>query len=203
MRAAEQIGGEAPNVGVYVKRGHTPRTHDARGRWADILDYATGGVGTSESNGVPVPNPFTASGAVETVVRGKVREFVDSLVVCNMITMTYSGDDVGPVVDMLNAVTGWDFTGEEAIQMSMRVANLFRAFNIRHGMTLDGEEPSPRYGSAPVDGPYKGLSIMDHWKEMLDEYYKAMGWDRKSGKPLPQTLRSLGLEGVIPELWGK
>lgn len=203
MRAAQHIGGEAPNLGVYVKQGHTPRTHDARARWADILDYATGGVGTSESNSVPVPNPFTANGAVESVVRGKIREFVDSLVVCNMVTMSYSGDDVGHLVDMLNAVTGWDFTSEEAMRMSFRVANLFRAFNIRHGMTPDVEEPSPRYGSAPVDGPAKGMSIMPHWKEMLDEYYKVMGWDRKSGKPLPRTLRSLGLEAVIPDLWGK
>ena len=201
MRAAQHIGGEAPSMGVYVKNGHAPRTHDARSRWSDILDYAVGGVGINESNSVTVVNPFSAEGAAEVVVKGKIRNFVDSLVVCDIATMTYSGDDVGHLVDMLNAVTGWDFTEEEAVQMSLRVGNLFRAFNIRHGFTPELEEPSPRYGSAPVDGPIKGKSIMPHWKKMLDEYYKLMGWDRDSGKPLPQTLRNLGLEAVIPDIW--
>ncbi len=203
MRAAEKIGGEAPNMGVYVKKGHTPRGHDARARWSDILDYATGGVGTSESNPVTVLEPFSAEGAAEAVYRGKVREFVDSLVVCNIVTMTYLGEEVGHLVEMLNAVTGWDFTNEEAVQMSLRATNLFRAFNIRHGLTPELEEPSPRYGSAPVDGPVKGISIMPHWNQMLDKYYELMGWDRESGKPLPQTLKNLGLEAVIPDLWGE
>ena len=203
MRIAQHIGGEALSMGVYVKKGHGPRTHDARSRWSDILDYATGGVGTTESNSVTVVNPFSAEGAAESVVRGKIRNFVDSLVVCDIATMAYGGDDVGHLVDMLNAVTGWDFTKEEAVQMSLRVVNLFRAFNIKHGSTPEMEEPSPRYGSAPVDGPAKGMSIMPHWNKMLDEYYKLMGWDRDSGRPLPQTLRGLGLEAVIPDIWGE
>ena len=201
MRTAQHIGGEAINLGVYVKRGHAPRGHDARARWSDILDYATGGVSTSESNSGPVQNPFSSEGAAEVVYKGKIREFVDSLVVCDIATMTYSSYDVGHLIDMLNAVTGWDFTVEEAIEMSMRVANLFRVFNIRHGFTPEMEEPSPRYGSAPVDGPVKGKSVMPHWKKMLDEYYECMGWDRTSGKPLPDTLKSLGLEAVIDDIW--
>ena len=203
MRAAQQIGGEAPSMGVYVKKGHSPRGHDARARWSDILDYATGGVGTSESNSVTVAEPFSAEGAAEVVVRGKIREFVDSLVVCDIVTMSYAGDNIGHLIDVLNAVTGWGFTTEEAVQMSLRVTNLFRAFNIRHGITPEVEEPSPRYGSTPVDGPAKGTSIMPQWNKMLDEYYKLMGWDRKSGKPLPETLKDLGLEAVIPDMWGE
>ena len=201
MRAAEHIGGEAPKLGVYVKKGHAPRTHDARARWSDILDYATGSVGTSESNSGSVANPFSPEGAAEVVYKGKIREFVDSLVVCMLPTMTYSGYAVGHLVDLLNAVTGWDFTEEEALQMSLRVANLFRAFNIRHGITPEVEVPSPRYGSAPVDGPLKGKSIVPYWEKMLDEYYVRMGWDRTSGKPLPDTLRKLGLEEIIADIW--
>jgi aldehyde:ferredoxin oxidoreductase len=37
---------------------------------------------------------------------------------------------------------------------------------------------------------------------MLDEYYKHMGWDRKSGRPLVETLRKLGLEAEARDLWG-
>ena len=52
-----------------------------------------------------------------------------------------------------------------------------------------------------MDGPAKGRDIKVHWDDMLDTYYKHMGWDRKSGKPLPETLRSLGLEKESSDLW--
>jgi aldehyde:ferredoxin oxidoreductase len=37
---------------------------------------------------------------------------------------------------------------------------------------------------------------------MVREYYQRMGWDEKTGKPLIRTLKKLGLEDVIPDLWG-
>lgn len=201
MRAAEHIGGEAVSLGVYVRKGHGPRTHDARGRWSDILDYAVGGVGTSESNSVPLDEPFLPQNVALSVRKGKVREFVDSLVVCNIATMTYLGTDIKNLIQALNFITGWDYTEEEAMQMSLRVGNLLRVFNIRHGLTPDLEVPSARYGSAPVDGPVKGKSIMPKWEEILDEYYRIMGWDRSTGKPLPETLKKLGLESVLSDIW--
>jgi aldehyde:ferredoxin oxidoreductase len=201
MRAAEHIGGDALNLGVYVKKGHSPRTHDARARWGDILDYSTSGVGTSESNPLPSEEPFLPKNVARSVKEGKIREFVDSLVVCNLVTMTYMGADVTHLVDALNLVTGWDYTEEEAIETSERIANLFRAFNIRHGHTPALEVPSAKYGSIPVDGPMKGKNIMTHWEEMKAEYYRLMGWDQETGKPLPETLERLGLEFVISDLW--
>ncbi len=78
-----------------------------------------------------------------------------------------------------------------------------RAFNIRCGIGPDLERPSKRYGSTPVDGPLSGQSIMDHWDSMLDTWYETVGYDRKTGRPLPDTLSRLGLEDVIEPLWGK
>ncbi len=126
---------------------------------------------------------------------------MDSLVVCNFATMTYLGTDIRNLIDALNMITGWDYTEEEALQMSLRVVNLFRVFNIRHGLTPDLEVPSARYGSAPVDGPMKGKSIMPEWEEIVDEYYRIMGWDRSTGKPFPDALKKLGLESVISDIW--
>ena len=90
---------------------------------------------------------------------------------------------------------------DEAIAATEREVNLMRAFNIRHGVSLEAEAPSILYGSVPVDGPAKGKDIKPHWEHMLDEYYRHMGWDRKSGRPLAQTLRNLGLEAEARELW--
>jgi len=201
MRSAEHFGGDALNLGVYVKRGHSPRGHDARARWSDIVDYATGGVGTSESNSVPFDEPFLSKNVVLSVRKGKIREFVDSLVVCNIATMTYRCTDVSNLIDALNLVVGWDYTDEEAVKMSLRVANLFRVFNILQGHTPDQEVPSVKYASIPNDGPMKGKNIMAHWDEILAEYYKQMGWDQATGRPFPDTLKKLGLESVISDIW--
>jgi len=52
-----------------------------------------------------------------------------------------------------------------------------------------------------VDGPVAGVSIQPHWEHILDEYYSHMGWDRASGRPLPETLRRYGLDDVVADLW--
>jgi aldehyde:ferredoxin oxidoreductase len=116
-------------------------------------------------------------------------------------TMTMTSEKVSHLVEMVNVVTGWDLTDEEAMRISWRTSTLCRAFNIRQGITPGVEKPSPRYGSAPIDGPLMGVSIMPHWEELLEGYYGHMGWDRKSGRPLPATLRMLGLENIIHDLW--
>jgi aldehyde:ferredoxin oxidoreductase len=37
---------------------------------------------------------------------------------------------------------------------------------------------------------------------MLDTWYSEVGYDRKTGKPLPATLKDLGLDWLARELWG-
>ena len=76
-----------------------------------------------------------------------------------------------------------------------------RAFNLRHGVSIELERPSPRWSSAPVDGPAEGVGIDEHWDSMLDNYYRLMGWDRETGRPLPETLKAIGLEHIIGDLW--
>jgi hypothetical protein len=39
------------------------------------------------------------------------------------------------------------------------------------------------------------------WEQMRDVYCARMGWDRASGRPLPETLAGLGLADVATELW--
>jgi len=125
------------------------------------------------------------------------RQFTDCLGVCNF-TIT---QDFTLLVQQVNAATGWNMTVEEAIDVSSREINLFRLFNLRHGVGTDVEMPSTWYGSIPVDGPARGRNIMAYFDYMLDAYYKHMGWDRKSGKPLPETLTKLGLEKERDAIW--
>ena len=89
------------------------------------------------------------------------------------------------------------------MRQGRRAAALFRAFNLRCGIGPELERPSFRYASTPVDGPAKGQSILPHWDGMLDTWYEAVGYDRKTGRPRPETLQALGLGHLIPDLWGR
>ncbi|MFC2039058.1 aldehyde ferredoxin oxidoreductase family protein [Chloroflexota bacterium] len=207
-RAAEQIGGEALNRATYIKKGHAPRGHDHRSRWTEILDYATSSQATIETGPVAgVPEEFNLPEFSDTYSPDQValmvakfkpkRQFIDLLGVCNMRV----GPDFTLLVNMVNAATGWNLTVDGAIASTEREVNLFRAFNIRHGVSVEVEAPSTLYSSVPEDGPAKGRDIKPHWNHMLDEYYKHMGWDRKSGRPLLDTLKKLGLDKEGLDLW--
>jgi aldehyde:ferredoxin oxidoreductase len=37
---------------------------------------------------------------------------------------------------------------------------------------------------------------------MINEYYRLMGWDEKTGKPWRSTLKRLALDEVAKDLWG-
>jgi aldehyde:ferredoxin oxidoreductase len=201
MRASQIIGGDAPDLGVYLKKGQAPRSHDHRARWLEMLDTATSDCGTIAVGPQHVNNPLSPQDVVGTLLRRRTRSFVDSLVVCMFPSATMLSDKIDYLVGMLNAVKGWDLSEEDAVTAGRRIDTLLRSFNVRHGVTPDLEMPSPRYGSAQVDGPAKAESIMPHWDSMVEEYYKGMGWDRETGKPLPDSLKRLGLDDVAGDLW--
>ncbi len=206
-RAAESLGPAAKEAGVYVMKGFCPRMHDHRAMWKMMFDAATADTGTDESGYSGPPDPYQHAMkdgfnpeqvSTNTAKSKGYRQFGDSLILC---THAYHGT-TQDTVDCLNAATGWDDTPEEANKTGFRIANVFRAFNIRQGMDpVALERPSPRYGSTPTDGPAKGVSIQPQWDAMLDNYYKQMGWDIKTGKPLPETLKSLGLDNIVKDLW--
>jgi aldehyde:ferredoxin oxidoreductase len=86
------------------------------------------------------------------------------------------------------------------MNVGRRGVNLARAYNLRAGIGAELDAPSQRYGSALTDGTAAGKSIMPHWDKMIRNYYNLMGWDEKTGVPLPQTLANLGMDFVIPDL---
>lgn len=205
-RAAETLGPEAENVGIYTEKGHSPRGHDHRAMWREMFDTATSDIGTYQSGYMGPTDPDVPSlgdrfspGEVSSHVaqtKGR-RQFEDTIGTCTFCTRRPTQE----IVDAFNAATGWGFTTKDVQDVGFRIANLMRVFNMRHGVPVETEQPSPRWSSAPVDGPAKGISIKEHWESMLDNYYKEMGWDRTTGKPLPETLKSYGLESVIADIW--
>lgn len=148
---------------------------------------------TLKSTDSPPPKNLVSPEEVATInaqVSGW-RQIDDSLVTCRFASFTPTW-----ALECLNAVTGWELELADAMRIGKRIINLLRMFNIRHGHKPENEAPSPRYGSTPIDGPYKGIGIMDHWEKMREVYYAAMGWNIKTGKPFPATLKQLGLDDI-------
>jgi aldehyde:ferredoxin oxidoreductase len=121
--------------------------------------------------------------------------FEDCLGVCRFNMTAYK-----LAAEAFNAATGLNLSLSEIIGTGKRIVNTLRVFNIRNGLTPDIEIPSTRYGSTPTDGPAKGIGIVKHWDLIKEIYYRLMGWDLDTGKPLPRTLRDLGLNDLIPDL---
>lgn len=204
-RAAEYVGGEALNYAIYTQKGATPRGHDDRAYWHELLDTSLANTGTIESSGGNVipeqlgveslnpDNKFDpkAESTFNARVNGR-RMFEDSLVVCRFCTC-----DIVRTNECVKAATGWDFDLNEAMDVGRRAINQLRVFNFRHGLTKEMEAPSARYGSAPVDGVAKRISVMPNWDFIRRNYYQEMGWDPETGKPLPQTLKKLKLDKLI------
>jgi aldehyde:ferredoxin oxidoreductase len=96
--------------------------------------------------------------------------------------------------ELLQATTGWDFTGEEVRQIGERIVNLERLFIAREGITRQDDTLPRRFLHEPLpegSGPSTG-SVLE-LEPMLDEYYRARGWDVETGLPSREKLDELGL----------
>jgi len=120
----------------------------------------------------------------------------DSLGVCKN---TYNNMEVlswEETAELLRAAIGWNITGEEVRQIGERIVNLERLFIAREGITRKDDTLPRRFVEHPMSegsGPSAG-SVLE-LEPMLDEYYRARGWDVETGLPKKEKLEELGLTG--------
>ena len=108
-----------------------------------------------------------------------------------------------PIINYINAATGWDKKPEEYLVIGERINALRQAFNIKHGK-IPGRDfkLAPRAaGEPPLEyGPLKGVRLpMD---ELNRKFARAMGWD-ENGKPLKDKLIELRLSDVAKVLYNQ
>ncbi|MHA1145463.1 MAG: aldehyde ferredoxin oxidoreductase family protein [Candidatus Helarchaeota archaeon] len=121
----------------------------------------------------------------------------------NALGLCYFCNYLGPypLFDAMKAVTGWDFTFEELVEIGERIQNLRQAFNVRDGLKpSDFKLPDRAKGIPPLDaGASKGKTI--DLDTMVKEFYDAMDWNLKDGKPSKQKLHDLKLDDVVEDLY--
>ncbi len=102
------------------------------------------------------------------------------------------------IEEAMKAVTGWQTSLLEMMQITERAVNLTRLFNLREGFELkDDYLPERFYEPLEGDNPLKGAIVDKKQADIaLKAYYNLMGWD-ENGIPTKAKLAELDLLWAI------
>lgn len=97
--------------------------------------------------------------------------------------------------ESINAVTGWDLSVEDLMEIGQRIWNMERLFNARESdIRRDGDMPPEVFYDPNKLEPFKDAKIdKDAYQKALDEYYRILGWN-KDGTPTKETQVRLKLD---------
>ena len=126
----------------------------------------------------------------------------DSLGVCLFAVNTKSAIGNIYCAKLISAYLGLNFSAKNIMEAGERILNLFKAYNVREGLTrVDDNFPSRLFHEALENGTSEGPVLSsDYMDELLDAYYELRGWNKKTGVPTREKLEELGLESVANEL---
>lgn len=128
---------------------------------------------------------------------------MDCLGICSFATdrglRRSPGLDKDDFANLLRAITGTEWTGDELMKAGERVFNLEKMFNYREGFRRDDDKLPERFFEEPLTiGSEKGALLnRQEFNQMLDKYYKKRGWDSKTTKPCKSKLENLGLSFTL------
>jgi len=121
---------------------------------------------------------------------------LDSAELCQFVWgPTWTLYDGMQTAEMISAVTGWDVTVDELMQVGYRRLNLFRVFNAREGLgRKDDKLPKKFFKELKGTGPTSGFALThEEIDSAIDHYYKLAGWT-VDGAPTPETLKKHDIE---------
>jgi aldehyde:ferredoxin oxidoreductase len=97
-------------------------------------------------------------------------------------------------LEIINGVTGWGMTQEEMVETANRGVTMARLFNERQGLGREDDVLPKRFWE---DTPkLKGLTPADQ-DELVQDYYKEVGWNLETGSPTPATIQKLELAEYV------
>lgn len=196
-RAAADIGGRSSEWAMHVKGlelpGYEPRTLKTM-----ALGLAVNPRGACHNR----------SGAYEADFSGQVDRFrgdaarggivaasedfaavLDSLIVCKFVRKCFT-DFYAEAAEILERITGWNYTAPELRLAGERIHTLKKLFNVREGWQPEADSLPPRLLSEKVPGGIAagtGLSS-DELLEMIRGYYQARRWDEHGFVPAAKLL---------------
>src|SRR5262245_21354301 len=200
-RAALELGGDSLDWAMHVKGLELPG-YEPRGLKTMALGLAVSPRGACHNRSGAYEADF--SGVVDRLRadpgRGTLvaasEDFaavLDSMIICKFLRKCFT-DFYGEAAELLNKVTGWEFSAGELRRVGERIHTLKKLFNIREGWRTEDDWLPPRLlADALPTGVGRGTSLTPaELNEMIQSYYQARGWDNR-GFVLAENLRELGL----------
>ncbi len=193
-KLAEKYG--KPELAMQIKGMEIP-AYDPRGAQGQALSYATSNRGGCHMQGYLISpevlgspafmDRYSIEGKAEIVALFQdISAAVDTLVLCRFLQFAISIDTFK---DILNIVTGLDYTENELLKVGTRIYNLERKLNSEAGFSRkDDMLPSRFLKEKLTEGASRNRVVQID--EMLDRYYKLRGWD-ENGIPKDETLKKL------------
>src|SRR3989442_811529 len=215
-RAAESLGKGAERFALHVKGQELPM-HDPRGKKGLSLAYAISPTGADHMEAPhdplyagfhPQGHPMGVLGLIEpldpmTLDAKKVRAFYvtqqvwsayNSVGMCDFVGAPLNTLQLDPMIDYINAVTGWNMSLYELMKVGERNNTLARLFNNREGFTPADDVLPQRMHEGIGNGAIKGARIdPDEFLAARKTYYEMAGWDPQTGKPTDAKLAELGI----------
>jgi aldehyde:ferredoxin oxidoreductase len=212
--AAEKLGGSALEYAVHAGGQELP-AHDPRYAPTFAVNYVlepTPGRHTqiglawlelgSKLKGMDTPDldKYKIEGKGE--LNAELLHLMHAVYCMGLCLFVYPRLDVSVWSEIIQAVTGWDYSWEELLKTGARIGAIRQAFNVREGVRVADVYISGRATGHPPagSGPLKGVSI--DVEAQKRELYRARGWHPETGKPLKDTLLDLGLQDVADDLYG-
>ena len=117
---------------------------------------------------------------------------IDSLVICRFTTFSRAAT-LERYAGLLSAATGLTYSASSFIRIGERAYNLSMYFNQREGISGNTDIlPNRDYKDPLPDGPSRGSIVsVDGFESMLSAYYVKRGWNKKTGRPSIQKLKTL------------
>jgi len=123
-----------------------------------------------------------------------LKDLFDALTLCKFAPLTPT-----MLCDILNGITGWEYTPDALLAAGDRSVNIKRAISLKLGLTRD-EDCLPEICLRPLD---EGTSadLVPDMDKMLEDYYDSRSWVWETGRPSKEKLLELGLDQVAEDLY--
>ncbi|MBN1381691.1 MAG: aldehyde ferredoxin oxidoreductase family protein [Deltaproteobacteria bacterium] len=208
-RKMAEAFGRDPSEAAQVK-GMEMAMHDARAFTGMALSYATGPRGACHLKGdyynveigsmvmeynILPGDRFDSVGKAEMVAKYQNwKDLFDSLTLCKFAPYTPT-----LVCQIINALTGWDYTPEMLLETGERSIAVKRIISNKLGLTREEDKlPKICLEALKEGGSADKIPDMDL---MLKEYYAYRKWDWETGKPAKEQLIALGLDEEAADIY--
>ncbi len=127
--------------------------------------------------------------------------FMDSLTLCVLTFAPVRSFTMKHLIDIMDAVTGWENSLWEVMKLGERRVNLAKAFNIREGYRRkDDKLPERMYEFLKKENLDDARIDEVEFNKAIDLLYEMMNWDEE-GRPRCAKLHELDLGWVIDEIY--